>query len=180
MAGPASEVSTSLVSAGCRSLGSWPATHLQRQAPGHTIVFPFKARHLDRPIFEISYHHLPRKSFLGEEKVVPVFLPPPSFGLCIPEVCISGAGIVTTTGSRLISGPSPQKIEEIRLGLALFPHHLIPVTWWGVFLKKRGGNSIKLINPWYYLATFSKSQINDNFSNRDLSSATKWNASFSR
>lgn len=48
-----SEVSTSLVSAACPSLGPWPATHLQRLVPGHTIVFPFKARHLDQPISEV-------------------------------------------------------------------------------------------------------------------------------
>lgn len=49
-----SEVSTSLVSAACPSLGPWPATHLQRLVPGHTIVFPFKACHLDEPISEVS------------------------------------------------------------------------------------------------------------------------------
>lgn len=48
-----SEVSTSLVSAACPSLGPRPATHLQRLVPGHTIVFPFKARHLDQPISEV-------------------------------------------------------------------------------------------------------------------------------
>lgn len=140
MASPVSEVSTSLVSAGCSTLGPWPATHLQRQVPGHTIVFPFKGRHLDQTISEISYH-LSRKKFGGGKGGAIFFAT--TFPWAVRVVCISGQGSFKTTRLCLNSRRLFKNIQNMP-EICPFSHHNSHLTH---FKKKKKRKPNKITKP---------------------------------